>query len=269
MPGATPANSSPVPGADVTSATTAQSEQLEQSSSVQNTFVTERSEPSEQGGSVRNTLVSYAGNESRPRTLAGPDEVGRSQIRWGGSERSQPASSQGAAPAMSYSGGFATPPDPAPWAATRCVVAFHMDPSDLQRWTIENDCQWPVAILIATCSLPADECFDRRSRSWRYRPDGMILPARIQRPVTVDEQTQLGRHIRYVACYVTVRDTIRRIARGEDTGPTSFLARSDGTSAMDMCLSTVLRLSDDGNSSGYSIDALLNVPLPQNHLPQP
>jgi hypothetical protein len=144
-----------------------------------------------------------------------------------------------------------------------------MDPSDPQRWTIENECGWPVAILIATCVMSADECFDRQSRSWRYRQDGMVLPAKMQREVTADEQTQLGRHIRYVACYVTAHDAIRRIAGGDETGPASFLARPDVASAMDVCLSAVLRLSDEGNSSGYSIDVLLNVPLPQNDLPRP
>jgi hypothetical protein len=174
----------------------------------------------------------------------------------------------GHAVATTTSPGSVVPVAADPWAATRCVRAFHIDPSDLLRWTIENECGRPVGILIATCPRSAVECTERQSTAWQYPRGGMILPGQTQRPVTDAEQTRHGQQVRFVACFVTTPEAIHLIGRPSDMSDEAGAAdRLQDVLARDECIARVQRWSDEGNRTGFSIDALLGGPLPQNTFP--
>lgn len=172
-----------------------------------------------------------------------------------------PTARQNSNAAAAYAG--ASSPSPDPWAATSCVVAINLDPDDLSRWTLENDCDAPVGVVLATCAESIHECATPRSTSWRYEPKGMILPAKHQRPTTAAEQTRIGRGLRYVACFVTSPDAVRLIGMSiaEQTSssraPEFAMARES-----DECLARVEQWSDAGRRSGLSIDALIGPGLP-------
>jgi hypothetical protein len=150
-----------------------------------------------------------------------------------------------------------------PWAATNCVYAFNLDPADLTRWTIENECGVPVGIVFASCSASAPECNGRQSRSWEYQSDGMVLPGKAQRPVFYQEQTQYGRVIRYVACVVATPLAVKLIGQSSETRSSqSWAAQFDAARSSDECLTRVQQWSNAGLRSGNSIDVLLGQNLP-------
>jgi hypothetical protein len=151
-----------------------------------------------------------------------------------------------------------------PWAATRCVRSFHPDAEDLDRWSIENECLGPVAVLIATCMQSADECNYRQQASWKYPRGGMILPAKWQRPVSMLEDTVRGRQVRFVACLVTTPVAIRLIGSNSETRSSdTWIERFAAARENDECLASVQRLAVAGAHSGISIDALLGGTLPK------
>jgi hypothetical protein len=149
-----------------------------------------------------------------------------------------------------------------PWAATRCVRAFHPDPEDLSRWSLENECGLPVGIVFAACALSSPECDERRSTTWKYPVGGVILPAKAQRPVTAGEETQYGRQIRHIACIVTTPVAVKLIGLDSETrSSTSWLEQFAAAREQDPCLARVQRLADAGRRTGLSIDALLGEAL--------
>lgn len=146
-----------------------------------------------------------------------------------------------------------------PWAATNCVYAFNRDPTDLSRWTIENECGAPVGMVFAFCS----RCSDRQTTSWVYQIDGMILPGRAQRPVTSEEETRYGDQIRYVACTVATPLASRLIGQNSEIrSSTSWVQQFDAARNDDECLRRVQQWSDAGRRSGSSIEVLLGANLP-------
>jgi hypothetical protein len=153
--------------------------------------------------------------------------------------------------------------DADPWAATNCVFALNLDPADLTRWTIENECGAPVGIVFASCSKSPWECTDRQFASWEYQVDGMILPGKIQRPVTYEEQTRYGNQIRYVACMVATPLAIELIGQDrESRSSSSWSEQFDAARNDDECLARVRKWSDAGRRSGSSIDVLLGANVP-------
>jgi hypothetical protein len=149
-----------------------------------------------------------------------------------------------------------------PWAATRCVRAFHPDPEDLNRWSLENECGLPVGIVFAACAQSPPECDERRSTSWKYPVGGVMLPAKAQRPVTAAEETQHGRQIRHIACIVTTPVAVKLIALDSETrSSTSWLEQFAAAREQDPCLARVRGLADAGRRTGLSIDALLGEAL--------
>jgi hypothetical protein len=150
-----------------------------------------------------------------------------------------------------------------PWSATRCVIAFQIDPADETHWIIENGCTTAVGIVIASCTQRADQC--ATNTAWSYRPNGMLLPAKAQRPVTQDESTQVGRRIRFVACNVTsaagtrLIDTDRAMSSSREWN-SSFQSATE----IDGCIEQVRQWSEAGRRSSQSLEALFGVPIPAN-----
>jgi len=150
-----------------------------------------------------------------------------------------------------------------PWAATKCVYAINLDPG-LSRWKIENECGTPVGVVLASCSKGPREC-GLASTSWEYRRDGMILPGKIQRPVTDKEETQYGTQIRYVACVLATPVTIELIGQsGESRSSPSWSGNFAAARVDDECLRRVEEWSDAGRRTGQSIDVLLGANAPGN-----
>jgi hypothetical protein len=150
-----------------------------------------------------------------------------------------------------------------PWAATSCVIALNRDPSELERWTLENECGVPVAILIASCSRESGNCEHGRSPSWDYRQGLMLLPGKAQRYVTVDEETRYGTLIRYVACSLTSDLTIGLIGQSGDSRTSSeWQDRFEQAVNGDECMSLVRHWVVRGQSSGLSPDYVLGPSLP-------
>lgn len=125
------------------------------------------------------------------------------------------------------------------WDATRCVVSYHPDPLDPTRWLLENDCDAPVAVLIATCEQQLSECDERASGLWFYREGGMILPGKYQRSVTYAEQTQYGVSIRYIACIIEQPWAVKLIGQG----PAAFSSADlEAAQPSDSCLARAQQL---------------------------
>lgn len=142
-----------------------------------------------------------------------------------------------------------------PWAATRCVVPIAREWRDGTRWTIVNDCGAVVAVLIATCE---PSCVGDR---WHYLVDGMLLPAKIQRPTTEAEETQYAKELRHAACVVNDSKAVDLIGTGlQDRGETWQVELEEARSR-DGCLNEIRRLSLLGTRSGMPIERLFSGSL--------
>ena len=148
----------------------------------------------------------------------------------------------------------------APWGATECVHAFNFDPADLTRWRIENECGVPVGVLFAACPESSGQC---RADAWHYPTDGIILPAKAQRPVFQEDDTRSGGAISYIACAVATPSAIELIGRSTEVRSSlSWKEAWDIARSKDDCLMLVRRWSDAGSSTGRSIEALFGANLP-------
>jgi hypothetical protein len=141
------------------------------------------------------------------------------------------------------------------WGATECVLAIRLDPEDSATWTLINDCEVDVKILVATCASTLDQCREHGSQSWTYVPSGLSLPSKLKRSVSADEQTVHGLHLRYVACRLS--------------GDASAAAQSERSGAlrhigMQSCEAEVNSLSQEGSRSGLQVEELVNEPVPAN-----
>lgn len=117
-----------------------------------------------------------------------------------------------------------------PWAATRCVHIHHPG-SDVTQWRIENDCDVPVGIVVSICAKGAQECVPGRQ---------MIVPAKPQRPVTLEEQTVVGYSIRHVACFVATPKAMSLIgAPSEERSTAEWREQFELVRVSDGCLSRV------------------------------
>jgi hypothetical protein len=135
------------------------------------------------------------------------------------------------------------------WLASRCVVATGVPLDDGTRWRFENECQLPVAIVVATCDASIALCSS--APRWRYRDNGMILPAKYQRPVTEAEQTVRGSIVRYAACYITGGRLVRLLgADQQERSSTVWQEQFTGLSENDSCVSQVESWSTAGAKSG-------------------
>jgi hypothetical protein len=141
-----------------------------------------------------------------------------------------------------------------PWAATRCVIPIQRDPAQPTRWTIENDCSFAVGIVIAACSN--DEC-DATQR-WNYEAQGVVLPRKLQRSVTAQEQTFYGERVEHLACALATQRAIELIGESNEERATEAWRRQFAEArALDDCLAWVTRLSEQGRRSGVPIHALI------------
>lgn len=142
-----------------------------------------------------------------------------------------------------------------PWAATRCVH-LHNPGSDSTRWKIENDCDVPVGVIVSVCSQGAQECAPGRQ---------MIFPAKLQRPITLDEQTVEGYSVRHVACFVATSTARYLIAApSEERSTSEWREQFEAARMSDDCLSQVQSWTDKGRHTRLPIDVLVgygnNVP---------
>lgn len=143
-----------------------------------------------------------------------------------------------------------------PWVATRCVH-LHPPGSDVTRYKIENDCDVPVAVIVSICSADARDCAPGRQ---------LIFPAKLQRPVTLDEQTVVGNSVRYVACFVasaTARSLIG--APSEERSTSEWREQFESARVSDGCLSEVQSWVEQSRRTRVPIDVLVgyggnNVP---------
>jgi hypothetical protein len=156
---------------------------------------------------------------------------------------------------------FYPPPAAGLWAATACVTALHADLIDTKRWVMDNGCQWPVAIVIAVCFQPESVC-NGPGGSWAYREDGMILPGKLSRPVSFDEQSQEGFQLRYAACYVTLGSAVQFIgAPSEIRSSPEWAERFLVARSIDGCLARVQDRSAAGRGSNVPLDVLIGENL--------
>lgn len=124
--------------------------------------------------------------------------------------------------------------DTDPWAATRCVHVFNPDLGEPSRWKVENECNVPVGVVVTACAGSARTCVDHP----------MILPAKLQRPITLDEQTVHGHEVRYVACIAATASAIYLLgAPSEERSTSQWREQFDTLRQTDGCLS---RLQIDG-----------------------
>ena len=150
------------------------------------------------------------------------------------------------------------------WPATNCVRSFHADPADVDRWSIENDCTSPIAIVFAACTESSMRCNDDQSRAWKYQSGGIVLPGKLRRATAEEAPLQFGRQVRYVACAVTSAIPVKLLGleaamRSSPSGRLQLDASRDD----DECLARVQRWSNAGSRSAMSIDAFLRDGLPQ------
>jgi hypothetical protein len=150
------------------------------------------------------------------------------------------------------------------WLATSCVRAVHADAADANRWSIENECTSPIAVVFATCTESSTRCDDTQSSAWKYQLDGMVLPGKARSATAAEAPEQFGRQIRYVACAVTAAIPVKLLSleaamRSSSTGRLQLEAARNE----DECLVRVQRWSDAGSRSAMSIDAFLREGLPR------
>jgi hypothetical protein len=105
--------------------------------------------------------------------------------------------------------------------------------------------------------------------AWEYQSNGMILPGKVQRPVTFTEETRYGSYIRYVACMVASPLAIELIGQSSELRSSpSWLEQFDAARNADECLRRVQRWSDAGRSSGQPIEVLLGGNAPGRIRPE-
>ena len=141
-----------------------------------------------------------------------------------------------------------------PWGAMACVRSYRRDPENVSRWTIENECSRPVAIVLARCATDAAEC-DARAL-WSHESGVFALPMKLQRPVFAADETREGRVLRLLACHVTSPRAIELIGEGLETRSTDAWQENwDAVVLRDECLSRVERLSELGRRTGRMAEA--------------
>jgi hypothetical protein len=96
---------------------------------------------------------------------------------------------------LGYASRAAVPPSPDMSKAGDCVRLFHRNPDNALRWTVENECGSPVAITVVICNESRSECASR----------GMVLPAKLQRPVFDADETVYGADVRFHSCFISGR----------------------------------------------------------------
>ena len=123
-----------------------------------------------------------------------------------------------------------------PWAATRCVHVFNPDLDDSMRWKVENECDAPVGIVLSTRG------------SWEYPTAELIFPAKLQRPITHDEQTLHGKAVSYVACFVETSAASQLVgADSEERTSPQWREQFDAARLTDGCLSRLQNTSRPGD----------------------
>lgn len=110
------------------------------------------------------------------------------------------------------------------WGATRCVHAYHPG-SDLTEWKIDNDCDLPVGVRVSGCDANAGPC------------GPMIFPSKLQRPITLEEQTVFGFNVSYVACFASTAAVIYLIgAPSEERATDAWREQFEVARSGDSCL---------------------------------
>ncbi len=118
------------------------------------------------------------------------------------------------------------------WGAIRCVRLFSRNPDNVLRWTMENECKWPVAIAVRGCNKSESQC----------EPERIVLPVKAQRPVLDREETVYGAVIRFEACFITQQQAYNLIGAPLEVRSTDeWRAQWAAVQSQDACLSRVLR----------------------------
>jgi hypothetical protein len=110
-----------------------------------------------------------------------------------------------------------------PWAATRCVRAYHPGSDDTE-WKIENECDPPVGLIISGCDYE-QECGSK------------VVPSKLQRSIPLDEQTAHGRDVRVRACFADTPSVIYLMgAASEERATNTWREQFEAARANDGCL---------------------------------
>ena len=149
-----------------------------------------------------------------------------------------------------------------PWAATECVFQIQPDPAQSDLWWLENECDVPVGIVVATCSGSQADCAEPRSTSWSYAERGMYLPSKQQRSVTYAEQTLRGNQIRFIACVITSQIAIELLASDNGAASRRWREALSTSISYDACISEVLRLSEAGKRARTSMEDVAGANVP-------
>jgi hypothetical protein len=146
-----------------------------------------------------------------------------------------------------------------PWGATRCVFALRKDPANPTNWTLENECDAAVGIVLASCN-DASRCV---GGGWDYLRDGILLPAKAQRSISQEEQTYSGVHIRYVACLIENAAAIELLSI-DPPRTSKWREAFEAAAQIDPCLIAMRNGSAAGARLGHPIDVLLGPATPSN-----
>lgn len=142
-----------------------------------------------------------------------------------------------------------------PWAATSCIRSYRRDPQNATRQVIENECPWPVAIVVARCATELSECNARAQ--WSYEPGVFTLPTKLQRPVFAADETREGQEIRVRACFVLTPQAIDLIGADLESRSTALWQEQwHAVRPQDECLTRVEGLSDWGRRTGRLVEGV-------------
>lgn len=120
--------------------------------------------------------------------------------------------------------------DADPWAATRCVRAYPTAGNSAE-WKIENDCDVPVGVIVSSCAQYGQACGPNTQ---------VILPAKVQRPIPLNEQIVQGFNVRHTACFfASSAATVLIGAPSEQRSTPDWRSQFDAALASDSCLMRV------------------------------
>lgn len=105
------------------------------------------------------------------------------------------------------------------WPATRCIKPVHATAASPRRWFLDNDCERPIVVLLASCDEARAVCAAGAPQAaWRYESNGLIMISALARPIsrrmpehdapiagtfTLAEPHDGALRIRYLACYLS------------------------------------------------------------------
>lgn len=104
------------------------------------------------------------------------------------------------------------------WPATTCIKPLHATSSEPRRWFLDNECDRPIAVMLAWCDEARAVCTAGSPQAaWRYESAGVVMISALARPTSrrmpehdapitgtyaLAEPTGGALRIRYLACYL-------------------------------------------------------------------